>query len=187
MLILPGFEGQQCDQLAMARLINISLLNLQGSFLLNAYDMTLIWHKGITKEMNLSPTSLEFVNLVSITFLHKIQPPLIVGKYLLVCIKIFWVSNQGWNSFQNYSKWRKKLTEGWEMARTKPWFWNYFYLRLLNYHLFQKLKLLGKISNNLTIILTLSLMYGPNFPLISVAQHVRLLTFEMRGMMLGKK
>ena len=73
------------------------------------------------------------------------------------------------------------------MARTKPWFGNNFYLRLLNYHLFQKLELLGKISNNLTIILTLSLMYGPNFPLISVAQHVRLLTFEMRGMMLDKK
>lgn len=162
MLILPGFEGQQCDQLAMARLTNISLLNPQGSFPLNAYDMTLIWHRGIFTP-DLSPTSLEF-NLVSITFLHKIQPPLIVGKYLLVCIKIFWVSNQGWNSFQNYSKWRKKLTEGWEMARTKTWCWNYFYLRLLNYHLSQKLKLLGKISNNLSIILTLSLMCGPNFP-----------------------
>lgn len=134
MLILPGFEGQQCDQLAMARLTNISLLNLQGSFLLNSYNMTLIWHQGILKKNNnnLSPTSLEFFNLVSITFLHIIQPPLIVGKYLLVCIKIFWVSNQGWNSFQNYSKWRKKLTEGWEMARTKPWCWNYFYLRLLS-------------------------------------------------------
>ena len=50
------------------------------------------------------------------------------------------------------------------MARTKPWFGNNFYLRLLNYHLFQKLELLGKISNNLTIILTLSLMYGQTSP-----------------------